>query len=1266
MKKGLAYSIISILAVAAIALGVLYFTNNNEKSNQIALLDADITTKEGKIEGLIADIDDKENQIKELSADNAEQAAQIEALNADITLKANQIEKQALYISEKEKQIDTLNSDLTYRQEQIEELNAIVIAKESEIESLNLGSAEKSAQIDALKAEIEENESKISTLQNELQQMYHDISNFKSVASKDYRTIAMNYFEGDGVRQDFTKAMEFYQKAAELGDAAALNAIGDMYSLGLGTEKNDQTAFEYYMKAADAGDPQGIYNVGLCYETHRGVAKNQSTALKYYKQAADLGVVDAMNKMADYYSRSNRYSDAIDYYQKAADTGNAYALRRLGDMYFIGATKTNYALALDYYRKAAEKGDQEALISLGDCYYYGTGVDQNYSMALGYYQKVNDLQDAEILSNIADCYYNGIGTNVDYEKAFEYYQKAAEFGNTDAEFYLGYMFYLGRGTTKDYSKAFEHYLIAAEAGSSAAYNNIGVMYANGYGVREDDARALEYYYKAANLGSAMANKNIGVCYENGDGTEKSDSKALLYYQKAASQGNEDAKSRYDKLLDHMKQALDESFAVTNDAQGRICLDWSEVKDAEAYIVQRSRDADLGFSTIATVTDSLSYCDETAISNTENYYKIIVRLDTGFSYESKAVSASLTKSGLSSVATTPLSITRIISPEVVRSGAQVTVTYDLYNNGSVELTDIRLQEKISRAAKSVESLPAGQHQTVTFTTRIGNADLISSAIITYKVAGSSETVTESVPEATISLAKIDTNDGGDSLKTTDTVYLGGNSPSSYTRKTSYSAPHPDQYTYYPMGVVTFRGDNFRRNAAYGKADVVNEQLTILWKSPIGSLRTADNGTLYGVGWTGQPAIVKWTTEVRQMMNLYEDKKEAKALTEVIFGAQDGKIYFLDLNDGTATRDPISVGYPLRGSVSIDSWGRPLLAVGQSLSKLPDKTGSIGLHLFNLIDGKEAYLLNGRKSDNQIQYNTNGAFDGTALFLYNNGIDALIVAGENGLLYTIDLNSKFVYPKADDPNGQGSMEINPFITYLCTKSGSETDTQVGVESSVAMYDKYIYMADTFGVIRCVDSDTMKTVWAVDGGDNIDASIALDMEGSGVSLYTGNTAYSRLGSKNDVTIRKLNALTGETQWTYAIKCTYDKSQLSGCKASPIIGQNSISDLVIFTVNKVDGGGSKILALSKDTGKLAWECALTAETVSSPVAVYNDNGDAWIIQGDEGGNLTLLNARTGNMCTTLNLGGTIQGSPAVYKNTLVVGTCSKDNAYMYGVRID
>ncbi len=520
-----------------------------------------------------------------------------------------------------------------------------------------------------------------------------------------------------------------------------------------------------------------------------------------------------------------------------------------------------------------------------------------------------------------------------------------------------------------------------------------------------------------------------------------------------------------------------------------------------------------------------------------------------------------------------------------------------------------------------------------------------------------------------LPRLEASAGSGSMKSTDTVFSGGKT-TTVVRPANYVAPNPDEYSFYPSaGVLTFRGDNFRRNAAYGTADVEKQQLSLLWQVPLGSLRTDDNGTLYGVGWTGQPAIVKWTKEVREGMNLYDEKKATAKLREVIFGAQDGKIYFLDLTDGSATRDPINVGFPLKGSVSIDRMDRPLLAVGQGISKLPNKTGTIGLHIYNLVDGKEAYFLNGRQSGTQKQYSTNGAFDGTALFLNNNrDVDALIVAGENGLLYTLDLNGKFDYPSERlNPDAKLSMSIKPTGVYLRTKANDEKDTLVSVESSVAMYDKYIYMADTYGVIRCVDSDEMKTVWAMDGGDNIDAAMALDMDGeTGVSLYTGNTAYNRLGSKKDVTIRRMNALTGETVWTYDIKCDYDKNQLSGCKASPVIGQNSIADLVYFTVNKVNGGGSKLLALDKQTGRLVWEYAMKDESISSPVAVYNENGDAWIIQGDEGGNLTMLNARTGAVKSSINLGGPIEASPAVYKDYLVVGTCGKNSANMVCVKIE
>ena len=102
----------------------------------------------------------------------------------------------------------------------------------------------------------------------------------------------------------------------------------------------------------------------------------------------------------------------------------------------------------------------------------------------------------------------------------------------------------------------------------------------------------------------------------------------------------------------------------------------------------------------------------------------------------------------------LNVKRTISPQVVRSSGQATVTYELYNNGNVELTDIRVQENISKTAKTVKSLPVGERTSVQFTSRIGNADLTSSAVITYKASGSAKTEKITVEDATIPLAKPD--------------------------------------------------------------------------------------------------------------------------------------------------------------------------------------------------------------------------------------------------------------------------------------------------------------------------------------------------------------------------------------------------------------------------------------------------------------------------------------------------------------------------------
>lgn len=502
---------------------------------------------------------------------------------------------------------------------------------------------------------------------------------------------------------------------------------------------------------------------------------------------------------------------------------------------------------------------------------------------------------------------------------------------------------------------------------------------------------------------------------------------------------------------------------------------------------------------------------------------------------------------------------------------------------------------------------------------------------------------------------------DKLSLTQTVYKNGKKVTDFQRETAISMNGPDGYTYYDGGVFTFRGNSFRQNAASGTVEVEEEKLSVEWKYEMGSLRTASNGTWYGMGWTGQPAIIKWAQEAREnLMNLYENKRTVTALKEVIFAGLDGKIHFVDLNDGQPTRDAINVGYPMKSSVSVNPYGYPMLGVGQAISKLANKSGDYGYYLFNLLNGSELMFMSGKKSNQQDTYCANGAFDGTGLFDMNS--DTLIVSGENGLVYTISLNTQFDW-KSEKP----LLTIDKEVVFLKTKAKAEETNEVGAEASVAVYNNYIYTVDTYGILQCIDSNTMKAVWAKDVGDNTDAAIALDFDENGdLALYTGNTAYKRLTSKKPVTIRRLDALTGEEIWKYEISCVYNKDQLSGCKASPVVGQNGISGLVIFTVNMTGSADkSTVVALNKMDGSVEWEYEMDATAISSPVAVYNEAGDAWIIQGDQSGKLYLLDGSTGKVCNVLDLGGDIQGSPAVYKDMLVIGTSSKDNAYMYGIRI-
>ena len=65
--------------------------------------------------------------------------------------------------------------------------------------------------------------------------------------------LGLIYYNGQGVRQDYTQAVQWYRKAAEQGDAKAQYNLGVMYDNGQGVRQNYKIAKEWFGKACDNG-----------------------------------------------------------------------------------------------------------------------------------------------------------------------------------------------------------------------------------------------------------------------------------------------------------------------------------------------------------------------------------------------------------------------------------------------------------------------------------------------------------------------------------------------------------------------------------------------------------------------------------------------------------------------------------------------------------------------------------------------------------------------------------------------------------------------------------------------------------------------------------------------------------------------------------------------------------------------------------------------------------------------------------------------------
>lgn len=102
------------------------------------------------------------------------------------------------------------------------------------------------------------------------------------------------HYHGRGVGQDFEKAQQLWEQAAELGDTNAQNNLGIIFEFGQGIAPDLQRAVAYYRQAAEGGNVLAQLNLGKTHLRERDAGITQEEAKRWLQMAARQGSDEAV------------------------------------------------------------------------------------------------------------------------------------------------------------------------------------------------------------------------------------------------------------------------------------------------------------------------------------------------------------------------------------------------------------------------------------------------------------------------------------------------------------------------------------------------------------------------------------------------------------------------------------------------------------------------------------------------------------------------------------------------------------------------------------------------------------------------------------------------------------------------------------------------------------------------------------------------------------------------------------------------------------
>lgn len=415
-----------------------------------------------------------------------------------------------------------------------------------------------------------------------------------------------------------------------------------------------------------------------------------------------------------------------------------------------------------------------------------------------------------------------------------------------------------------------------------------------------------------------------------------------------------------------------------------------------------------------------------------------------------------------------------------------------------------------------------------------------------------------------------------------------------------------------GLLTFRGNPTRTFYGTGPAPRAPEVLWRFTGTPerdLCSLTTWAAGTTLwcGAGWTGQPAVVEW-----------DDR------TWIVAGMYTPAVHFLDAATGEQILPEFLVGDLIKGSVTVDPDGYPLVYFGS-------RDNEFRIIAFDRDEPVELWSLHAN-SVSPVLWNDD--WDGAALVLN----DYLFQGGENSHLHIAKLNRRY--------GPDGLVTIDPELVFTAPGWDGElldavVDGNVSIEGGMTVVGNTLYFANSGGLVQgwdisgLADGQDPERVFRYWAGDDVDATVVADADGFlyvGVEYERANTRSQELGQ-----MLKLDPSADDPLvWGTDLRNAFP----DGVWATP-----ALTDEMVY----VPTNAGFLYGLSRDTGEIVWSKRLAAPVWSSPVVV-----DDVLIQGDCGGVIYGYDISDPLVeppeLWRISLGGCVEATPAVWNGVVYV----------------